>query len=72
MLYEVITQSRDKRVVADRLNLQQRQAVLHVSSMYPAELGCIAMVMPLAKHPTNPNGVIVYDLRHDPSRNNFV
>ena len=66
-LYDFVFQSRDKRVVADRLNLQQRQAVLHVSSMYPAELGCIAMVMPLAKHPTNPNGVIVYDLRHDPS-----
>jgi exodeoxyribonuclease I len=66
-LYDFVFQGRDKRVVAERLNLQQRQAVLHVSSMYPAELGCIAMVMPLAKHPTNPNGVIVYDLRHDPS-----
>jgi exodeoxyribonuclease-1 len=35
--------------------------------MYPAALGCIAMVVPLLKHPVNPNGVIVYDLRHDPA-----
>jgi exodeoxyribonuclease I len=35
--------------------------------MYPAERGCIAMVMPLVRHPDNPNGVIVYDLREDPA-----
>jgi exodeoxyribonuclease-1 len=40
--------------------------VLHVSSMYPSERGCIAMVVPVAKHPTNNNGVIVYDLGIDP------
>ena len=66
-LYEYVLQHRQKQLVAQQLNLQQKRAVLHVSSMYPAELGCIAMVMPLAKHPGNANGVIVYDLRHDPS-----
>ncbi|MCU7920150.1 MAG: exodeoxyribonuclease I [Candidatus Thiodiazotropha sp. (ex Epidulcina cf. delphinae)] len=66
-LYDYLFQNRNKKLVAERLNLQQRQAVLHVSSMYPAAQGCIAMVMPLIRHPTNPNGVIVYDLRHDPS-----
>lgn len=66
-LYDYLFRSRNKSVIAERLNLQQRQAVLHVSSMYPAALGCIAMVMPLLKHPVNPNGVIVYDLRHDPA-----
>jgi exodeoxyribonuclease-1 len=66
-LYDYVLSSRDKQTLGERLNLRQRQAVLHVSSMYPAERGCIAMVMPLARHPRNPNGVIVYDLRHDPT-----
>jgi exodeoxyribonuclease I len=65
-LYDYLFQSRSKQVIAERLNLQSRQAVLHVSSMYPAVQGCLAMVMPLIRHPTNPNGVVVYDLRFDP------
>ncbi|HSH48915.1 MAG TPA: exodeoxyribonuclease I, partial [Halomonas sp.] len=40
--------------------------VLHISRRYPASRGCAALVMPLAKHPTNPNGVIVVDLAVDP------
>ena len=66
-LFSYILESRNKRQISERLNLQQRRAVLHVSSMYPAERGCIAMVMPLARHPENPNGVVVYDLREDPA-----
>jgi len=41
--------------------------VLHVSSRYPARHGCLAVVVPLAQHPTQKNGVVVYDLRHDPT-----
>ncbi|MCU7873526.1 MAG: exodeoxyribonuclease I [Candidatus Thiodiazotropha sp. (ex Lucinoma borealis)] len=67
-LYDYLLMSRNKKVIAERLNLQQQQAVLHVSSMYPAAQGCIAMVMPLLRHPTNPNGIIVYDLGYDPSQ----
>ncbi len=66
-LFDYIFSGRDKRTLGERLNLQRREAVLHVSSMYPAERGCIAMVMPLARHPGNPNGVIVYDLGEDPA-----
>jgi exodeoxyribonuclease-1 len=40
---------------------------LHISGMYPAERGCIAMVWPLAPHPQNKNELIVWDLAHDPS-----
>ncbi|RLW69992.1 MAG: exodeoxyribonuclease I [gamma proteobacterium symbiont of Stewartia floridana] len=65
-LYDYLFNSRAKQVVASRLNLQQREAVLHVSAMYPAAQGCIAMVMPLIKHPANPNGIVAYDLRYDP------
>ncbi|RDH90714.1 MAG: exodeoxyribonuclease I [endosymbiont of Seepiophila jonesi] len=66
-LYDYIFRLRKKQAVGELLNLQARKPVLHVSSMYPSEHGCIAMVMPLAAHPTNSNGVIVFDLRYDPT-----
>lgn len=39
---------------------------LHVSSRYPAQLGCIAPVLPITRHPDNPKGYICFDLRQDP------
>ena len=39
---------------------------LHVSGMYPPERGCLAIVWPLAPHPTNKNELIVWDLSVDP------
>jgi exodeoxyribonuclease I len=40
---------------------------LHVSGMYGVERGCLAVVWPLAPHPTNKNELIVWDLAHDPA-----
>ncbi len=40
---------------------------LHVSGMYGVERGCLALVWPLAPHPTNRNEVIVWDLAFDPA-----
>ncbi len=40
---------------------------LHVSSRYPIERGGLAMVWPLAQHPTNKNELIVWDLVEDPA-----
>ncbi|NDY89934.1 exodeoxyribonuclease I [Ideonella livida] len=40
---------------------------LHVSGMYGPERGCIAVVWPLAPHPTNRNELIVWDLAQDPA-----
>ncbi len=40
---------------------------LHVSGMYGPDRGCIALVWPLAPHPTNKNELIVWDLGTDPS-----
>lgn len=39
---------------------------VHMSGMYPVERGCLAVVWPLAPHPTNKNEVIVWDLAQDP------
>lgn len=66
-LFEHQLKMRDKRMVAERLNVTAKQPVLHVSSKYPAKNGCIAMVVPLAYHPVNRNAVVVYDLRVDPA-----
>ncbi|MBZ8143857.1 exodeoxyribonuclease I, partial [Rubrivivax gelatinosus] len=59
------------------LKLRQKDAVraeigvgrpfLHLSGMYGVENGCMAVVWPLASHPTNRNELIVWDLAQDPS-----
>ncbi len=40
---------------------------LHVSGMFPAERGCLAVMWPLAGHPTNKNELLAWDLAHDPA-----
>lgn len=58
---------RRKAQAFNYLDYAHRTPVLHVSSRYPAERGCTAMIVPLAAHPSLPNGVIVYDLATDPA-----
>ncbi|WP_110647919.1 exodeoxyribonuclease I [Salinicola peritrichatus] len=65
--FDYLLSLRDKRRVAGLLDLNARKPMLHVSRRYPASRGCSALVVPLAMHPSNPNGVIVYDLAVDPS-----
>ncbi len=66
-LFEHQLKMRNKRMVAELLNVTSKQPVLHVSSKYPARDGCIAPVAPLLNHPVNKNSVVVYDLRVDPT-----
>jgi exodeoxyribonuclease-1 len=40
---------------------------LHISGMFSTERGCLAVMWPLATHPTNKNEVIAWDLQCDPS-----
>ncbi|OEZ96212.1 exodeoxyribonuclease I [Duganella phyllosphaerae] len=57
--------------VADEIGMHLaphlRSPFLHVSGMFPAERGCLALVWPLATHPTNKNEVIVWDCTYDPT-----
>ena len=46
---------------------QTARPFLHVSGMFPADRGCLAVMWPLASHPTNKNEIIAWDLAHDPS-----
>ncbi|PHS68738.1 MAG: exodeoxyribonuclease I [Methylophaga sp.] len=65
-LYDFIYQHRQKNTVSPLLNLHERTPIIHVSRMYPSEYCGTALVIPIAKDPTNSNGIIVYDLRYDP------
>jgi len=65
-LYDYVYKLRNKRSVQSEIDMVTRKPVLHVSMMYPADRGCLAMVMPICQHPTNNNGIIVCDLSEDP------
>ena len=65
-LYDFVWRHRGKREASSLLRLGAYHPVLHVSEKYPAEKGCIAVVVALVRHPMNPNGIIVYDLGVDP------
>ncbi|PMR80383.1 exodeoxyribonuclease I [Halomonas urumqiensis] len=66
-LFDYLLALRGKRDVARLLDVPGRKPVVHISRRYPASRGCAALVVPLAEHPTNPNGVIVYDLSVAPA-----
>lgn len=64
-LYDYVYRYRDKKLVEGLLALHV--PLVHVSSMYPSEYGCAALVLPVANHPVNRNEVVVFDLRQDPA-----
>lgn len=66
-LYDYALRMRSKKEVAKLIDLHSYKPLLHISSRYPASRGCAALVVPLAMHPVNSNGVIVYDLNSDPT-----
>ena len=66
-LFDFLLDNRDKNKLAAQLNVRNPHPILHVSARYPARQGCLAAVLPLARHPRNRNGIIVYDLRVDPT-----
>ena len=65
-LFSYLLAHRGKQQAGDLLSLGKMLPVVHASSRFSAERGCIAVVVALAKHPTNPNGVVTYDLSVDP------
>jgi len=65
-LFQFLLDNRGKKAVNDLLHLGSFKPVVHISGMYGADRHCLAVVLPLCKHPTNSNGVIVYDLSVSP------
>jgi exodeoxyribonuclease-1 len=66
-LYDFAFAHRDKHSLAQMLNVTERRACVQISGMIPADTGHAAIIVPVARHPVNPNGVIVLDLRTDPN-----
>jgi exodeoxyribonuclease-1 len=64
-LFDYSLTLRDKHRVEELL--AQGVPLLHVSARYPAAQGCIAPVLPVARHPVNGSGVVCFDLRQDPA-----
>lgn len=65
-LFEFLRANRDKRSARELLGVGSWKPLLHVSEKYPASRGCLAVVVALAPHPENGNGVLVYDLSSAP------
>ena len=65
-LYQFLMQHRVKAKVLELLQLGSFKPVVHISGKYTAAKSCLAIVLPVCKHPTNTNGIIVYDLSVDP------
>ena len=69
-LFDFALKLRSKHAVAQEMGLpadsQQAQPFLHVSGMLPVQYGCMAVMWPLASHPSNRNEVIAWDLRFNP------
>jgi len=64
-LFEHALKLRDKKFAATLMNVHEMTPVVHVSSKIPAVRGCLAVIVPIAQHPTNANCVLCFDLSHD-------
>lgn len=64
-LWDFCLRLRHKQAVWDEIGVGR--PFLHISGMYGTDRGCMAVVWPLAPHPTNRNELIVWDLAHDPT-----
>lgn len=65
-LYQYLWQHRTKMEAVNLLQLGSFKPVVHVSGRYSGLNNCLAVVLAIGKHPTNSNGIIVYDLAVDP------
>lgn len=65
-LYQFLWQHRTKTEAFNLLQYGSFKPVVHVSGRYSSDNHRLAVVLPICKHPTNANGIVVYDLSVDP------
>jgi len=65
-LFDYVVNMRSKKAVGEMLNLSQRKPFFHISGILSRAHMYGAIMMPLAQHPTNNNGIICIDLSFDP------
>lgn len=66
-LFDYVYKQRGKQEVLAQLDVTAQKPLLHVSGMFGAERHNIALIVPLALHPSNRNEVICCDLGVDPA-----
>lgn len=64
-LWEFCLKLRSKHAVMEEIG--SNRPFVHISGMYGSDSGGMAVVWPLAQHPTNRNELIVWNLAHDPA-----
>lgn len=64
-LYHYVYEHRLKQKVAGLIDLNNQSPFLHVSGKLPRDNGYTALMMPLARHPTNNNAIICFNLLGD-------
>lgn len=65
-LFQYLLDHRSKTQVNEVLRLGSFKPLVHISGMYATKNNSLAIILPICQHPTNNNGVIVYDLSIEP------
>lgn len=65
-LYDYIFNLKNKRQVAELIDVYNMTPIVHTSSRVSSEHGCTSWFAPISYHPTNKNAVIAVDLAQDP------
>lgn len=65
-LYDFIFNLKNKKQVAELLDVYNMTPVVHTSSKVPSKHGCTSWFSPVSYHPINKNAVICVDLAKDP------
>lgn len=66
-LFAKLLALRSKQQVAAQMDFDKLTPFAHVSGMISVAVGCLAVMVPLARHPTNPNAILCWNLAEDPS-----
>ena len=65
-LYDFIFNLRNKKSVAELIDVYNMTPIVHTSSRVSSAHGCTSWFAPIGYHPTNKNAVIAIDLAKDP------
>lgn len=66
-LYDFLFQLRNKKKVAELIDVYNMTPIVHTSSKISSKQGCTSWFAPISYHPSNKNAVIAIDLAQDPS-----
>lgn len=65
-LFKFLFEHRFKYKLAPMVDVEGVKPLVHVSGMYGVDNGCLAVIVPIAWHPSNKNSFIAFDISHDP------